>query len=180
MQVGYGSKGSETIPHLFGKAETAARTISLFNGVHPQRLRDAGFAQTIANAAEAVVLHIGVAVFADQHHLVVSKGCQVFADLPAAIPVVSGYRVSGRRGAIDHRHRAIDIRDTRAAAGNDDHAIHSTLDQPVDGIRLHGDLAARVGDQNTVTGIDGCLFDGLRDLWEEWIGDIRQHQPENS
>lgn len=95
--------------------------------------------------------------FADQHHLVVSEGCQIFADLPAAVPVVSGYGVSGRRGAVDHRHRAIDIRDTRAAAGNDDHAIHSTLDQPVDGVRLHGDLAAGVGDQNTITGIDGCL-----------------------
>lgn len=58
MQVGYGSKGSETIPHLFGKAETATRTIRLFNGVHPQRFRDAGLAQTIANAAESVVLHI--------------------------------------------------------------------------------------------------------------------------
>lgn len=58
MQVGYGSKGSETIPHLFGKAETATRTIRLFNDVHPQRLRDAGLAQTIANAAESVVLHI--------------------------------------------------------------------------------------------------------------------------
>lgn len=180
MQVGNGGKGSETICHQIGKPEPAAGTISLFDAVDPKRPGHTGLAETIANAAETVILHVGIAVLAHQHHLAVAKACQIVAHLPAAIPMVGGDGVSGRRRAVDDGDRAIDAGDARAAAGNDDHAVHSALDQPVDGIRLHGDLAASIGNQHAITGRDCCFFDGLCDLWEKRVGDIGQDEPQNA
>ncbi|MND91798.1 hypothetical protein D3C80_839350 [compost metagenome] len=180
MQIGYGGKGGETFGNPVSKTKPATRAVRLFNGVNPERLRHACLAKTIANTAKTVVLHIGIPVFAHQHHLAMAKPRQIFANLPAAIPMVGGNRISGCRGTVDNRNRAIDIGNARTAAGDNHHAIHTALDQPVDGIRLHGDLAARIGNQHTVTGRDRRLFDGLRDLREKRIGDVRQNQPQNA
>ncbi|MDP9752430.1 UNVERIFIED_ORG: hypothetical protein QE446_000287 [Rhizobium sp. SORGH_AS260] len=105
---------------------------------------------------------------------------KIFTHLPAAIPMVGSNGISRCRRAVDDGHRAINAGNACATSGNDHHAVHPALDQPVDRIRLHGDLTARIGDQHAITRVDSRLLDGLRNLWKERIGNIGQDEPENA
>ncbi|MNI19214.1 hypothetical protein D3C73_726440 [compost metagenome] len=94
--------------------------------------------------------------------------------------MVGRHSVAGRRGAIDDRHGRAYICDPRSTTGNDDHPVDTAFDQAADCRRLLGNLSATVSNQHAETGGSRRLLDCLRDLRKQWIGDIRQHQPDNA
>ncbi|MNL59066.1 hypothetical protein D3C87_1827600 [compost metagenome] len=51
--------------------------------------------QARLHAADAVVLHVGTGIVADQHEVSVAEGGEMLDDEFAALPMICGYRVAG-------------------------------------------------------------------------------------
>jgi hypothetical protein len=131
--------------------------------------RTACRAQAGADAAGAIVLDVGFGVVADDQDALVAEFAEMGRDVAPALPVVGGHRVAGRRCRVDDCDRTAWRGNAGGPARHDDHAFDTAFDQPVDGLGLGGNIAARIRNENAVAGRGGGEFDRLRELGEKGL-----------
>ena len=83
-------------------------------------------------------------------------------------------------GRINDGNRTSCCRNSRRPARYDYHAFDATLYQSVDRLGLGGNVSPGVGNQHAVAGSAGGEFDGLRELGEKRVSNIRQYKAKDA
>ncbi len=185
LQFGDGAKGVKirhrgesrnTLLHQPHETERTTGPMAALHFTYPDQTCLAPAGESLANAANAVVLHIGIRMETYDRDRSMAKVKQMPANLPTAIPMIGGNGVARRGGGIDHRNRTANIANARTMAGNHNNAVGAPLNQPVDGAGLSLDITPTVADENAVARLGRRVLDRLRELRKERVSNVGQNK----